>query len=61
MRQAGRLAAAQRKLRQARLLVVAASEESPVLRDELTDAIASLLRGEEQAAEILRESFRLKR
>lgn len=60
MRQAGRLAAAQRKLRQARLLVVAASEESPVLRDELTDAIASLLRGEEQAAEILRESFRLK-
>lgn len=61
MREAGRLAAAQRKLRQARLLVVAASEESPVLRDELQEAISGLLRAEDRSAEILRDSFWQKR
>lgn len=49
-----KLAKGQRKLRQARLLLVAVRDENPELRDAVEAAIAATLRGEDRAAEIIR-------
>lgn len=56
-----RLDRGQRKLRQARLLLVAVAEEHPELRDETQAAIAATVRAEDRSAELLREAIGIKR
>lgn len=56
-----KLARGQRKLRQARLLLVAVRDENPELRDDVEAAIAATLRAEDRSAEIIREVTGLRR
>lgn len=49
-----RIGRGQRKLRQARLLLVAVRQENPELADQVVEAIDAVLRAEDRSAEIIR-------
>jgi len=56
-----KLAKGQRRLREARLHLVAVRDACPELRDDVEQAIAATLRAEDRSAEIIREAVGLKR
>lgn len=56
-----RLGRAQRKLREARKLLVAVRDGSPELRDDVEAAIAATVRAEDRSAELIREATGIRR
>lgn len=56
-----RLGRAQRKLREARKLLVAVRDGSPELRDDVEAAIAATHRAEDRSAELIREATGIRR
>lgn len=56
-----RLGRDQRKLREARKLLVAVRDGSPELRDDVEAAIAATVRAEDRSAELLREATGIRR